>query len=1319
MAAQDDWAGIEDESGSFEVDEPSTRPQPPFKPPPGSFMAVKQEVRETAHQNDEERQAKIRAMVDRMRAEAKKAQADSELEQSQQLRKRKASDMQKNRQNEQEDMKKVESLLEAMEEKAVAIEEELEKVAILAAPLSMEAVEEFRELQLSAIHDTEKAVKAALVVAAKAQKELELRKLEAESLCPAAKARAIEELEKISKRIEEAIAQLDSHKSVRKDYEAAISAEKAYGGFAHRLASVEIDCEKAAMMAEPLAKALDTSPDEISFADVRETKEALRLAQASLAPTIRLIANKVAGLKGPARQRLLELTQRAEAAQATLEKAQRTVEESQSRAAAVPILRQVVDRAVVVEEVLQMMRETEAPFLMGIETMPADEAAETLSRMDKAAALAQSALADAHKYVALKGVEVARLSEGTAETARRELDRVKLQIDEGFERVRKFQADSAKRRRLHMVEGIKQKVEEAESAIIRLREAGASLQSSKTQNLLKTLETAHAVEHEAQNAVTIARRELQEKQQDIRPLQASPAEAQKSNSDLLRTKVRVNYMETELAKFRKLAQDLEERMKVEKSLSEISSSLQEVEQGVGVISAAAQHWTQRPNAEEEGVMAELQGKLTAMNIKVESKLQTAEGIELKELRNVFGRLQKSQTALNSAKEAAKEQSRSISRNILKEVSDIVQKAESKVSAVYGPSSKPTSLTVQRLEALTTEAKSAMELIAEAKRHLAKGQGPQLLMDAKVELARLQLRVKTVERKGKEAAESLISHYDKVASEAEQAAVENLRSAARQADGSLLPGALFKQLSGGAMEVSEKQLVDFFERSGMEPQLSSGQVRLALNRMAPHGFTKQAFSNTLANFMRVSKDMTMTDEFPIQSAKKVRKVEVGELIEAQGSSQLDKALGLVRLPIRALSDGATGWVTMKSSAGIIYLSPTAKPFLWCARATTLRQGPSESSDQVSSLRAGEVLELLEGPREDKLGSDLRVRGITCQDETPGWLQVSDNKGNVLAKICNNIFKCVEAIAMTNVPDFANCAMVRRIDAGEALEIMRDVEEVHPSEGGSRRKFRACKDGSEGWVTVKGSQGTVYVKVAQKHYLCQEATPIHTGLSAESAVTKVLLPGEAFSAFEDPKEVAGGETMTMFRVKGLVGQREGWVFSSALQEVQPWTPRYFVLKAVPLTQTFAANEAADVIEVIRMLQPSELVGILEQPLEDTSTGQLRARCVALRDKAVGWVTVQDNDGDISLQLRPATASEEASVLAESTREQTVEVEQEEVAEFADEAAWEEAETNAKKPRTQVKQEVKEEPAWGKYGTWSSSAPPLVPPAAKRYKGGGKRW
>jgi len=1206
-------------------------------------MAVKQETEPdlgVPKPGETERQAKIRAMTEKIRAERRQAQEASEGEKSEQELRRKASAAQLQKSKAEEENRKMSSLLSALQEKVQSAEDEVERVSILAAPLSMEAVSEIKDLQMSAIRDTERAARAAGVIVDSARREVEKHKREFESMAPSAKDGASLEISKLEQRLDSAKAKIDEHKNLRKDHELAMAAEKLFEDLSIRVSGVEIDCEKAAIMAEPIAKA----DLEVSTAEIREAKEALRMAQASLAPTMRLISGKVVGLKGALRAKMLELQSRAEASQALLDRAQQVVEEAQSRAAALPILQQAVERMSAVEEVLEKMRETEAPFLMGIENLPDEEAGGALLKMDKASVLALSALADANKYISLKIVELNRLAESTAETARAELEKAKRQIDNNVERVRKFQADASKRRRAHLVFTIKEYVDEAEAAISKLKAAAGQLRTALPENLLDVLEEAHAAELEAQNAVTVARREVQEKQQEIRPLEGGQADVLKGNSEVLRAKVRVNHMEAELTRFRKLAEETAEKVKVGKSLAETFEIIKDAESETERLLAASQQWpeNQKPPAEDEQSLADIQGKLTAAISQVEQKLQTAEGLEIKELRTIFCRLQKSQKGLDSIKEKCRVLNRSMSLGFVSEAVQAVKSAEEKVNAIVPRASSPAELPVLSLQDTLQEAKACVQLVSEAQKLIAKGQHSQTMLEAKVEFARLQLRCKAMERKCKAAVDSLGAFCERVASEASQAVLDALRTAARRGEGgTFAPDELFDELSSGGKEISEKQICDFFGTYGMSKELSEEKVQFALRQIAPQGLTRRAFAALLADFQRVARDITITDQFEIQSAKKVRKLEVGETVEVLSTLRNDESLGLERLQCRAIRDGVRGWVTFRSSAGTTYLTRTEKPFLWCAQDVVLRSMPDENADAVRVLRAGEVLEFLEGPREERLGSDRRVRGLTCHEEASGWLQVSDKGGAVLAKENSKVHKCIEAIAMTDLADFTACTMVRRIDVGEALELIPS-EESTPSEGGTRRKFRACRDGAEGWVTTHGSQGTVYVKAAHRHYVCLQACPVHAGLGAESAVVRVLMPGEAFAAFEDPKDVSGGDRLIIYRARAVVDGSEGWVVSASDQEVKAWRSTYKVIKTQPLTRALATNEAAEAVEVIRVLETDEIVEVSEQPTEDSSTGQLRVRCMARKDKAVGWATVRESDagGTSAMQMRPIAPDEESA-------------------------------------------------------------------------------
>jgi hypothetical protein len=475
---------------------------------------------------------------------------------------------------------------------------------------------------------------------------------------------------------------------------------------------------------------------------------------------------------------------------------------------------------------------------------------------------------------------------------------------------------------------------------------------------------------------------------------------------------------------------------------------------------------------------------------------------------------------------------------VKTTADSIAKVEKLVSAL-GQSSAIMSMTdMQKLEAVSQQAKEAMVAVAETQKTMAETQdGGKLGLDAKVEFARLQLRLKGLERKGKAIADAAIQKVSKMTEDAEASVLEVLREAARTKDGAIDSDNLFKQLGDGSNEVSLKQFQDFFSIRAAEIEGESAAI--ALKKIAPHGLTRRTLAAALQSYYSCIKEISLTAEFEVQSAKKLRKIVVGEPLEAIGPVKKDSGLGLERVQCRCLKDGVTGWATVKSQSGTTYLSSTEKPYLWCTDSMKLYKEQRLDSKTVRALGPGEVVELVQGPMQESVVAGQRVRGMACHEGTQGWLQIKDKGGNILAKPSARVFKCVESIAMTDVSDFENCNMVRKIEADEALELLPD-NAVSPEDGGQRKRFRACRDGKEGWITTEGSQGTIYVKPAAKHYICSQAAPLHQALGAESSVARVLMPGEAFAAFEDPKEVSGGEKQTTYLVKSCVQPAEGWLF-----------------------------------------------------------------------------------------------------------------------------------------------------------------------------------
>jgi len=80
---------------------------------------------------------------------------------------------------------------------------------------------------------------------------------------------------------------------------------------------------------------------------------------------------------------------------------------------------------------------------------------------------------------------------------------------------------------------------------------------------------------------------------------------------------------------------------------------------------------------------------------------------------------------------------------------------------------------------------------------------------------------------------------------------------------------------------------------------------------------------------------------------------------------------------------------------------ASTFMKVANATSLMDGISISSSKaVSKLKAGQVVELLEGPMADDENADIsRVRVKTVVGDIEGWATVKGNAGTVFLKECN--------------------------------------------------------------------------------------------------------------------------------------------------------------------------------------------------------------------------------------------------------------------------------------------------------------------------------
>jgi len=417
----------------------------------------------------------------------------------------------------------------------------------------------------------------------------------------------------------------------------------------------------------------------------------------------------------------------------------------------------------------------------------------------------------------------------------------------------------------------------------------------------------------------------------------------------------------------------------------------------------------------------------------------------------------------------------------------------------------------------------------------KGASRSLLLEARVELTKLNARVQGAERKLALTTEAVGKAYAQVAKVATTQAKRALRDAARKSGKSV--DDLFMQVSQGATEITEAQFINFVKTLPGQ-DLSKEQVALVYREFGPQGLYKSGFAKALQEFCTCQREIAITDVFDIEGSNMVRKLESGELFEVLEGPVEDEKSQVKRVRGRAVRDGTVGWVTVKGNQGTPFLKPRDKPFLVATREAAMHAEFNSSSPVVRDLVKEEALELLEGPRDEAVDTEMLLRARASSDGSEGYLVLRDAAGAASAELSTSLFVCRSTIAMTDVFNIEECKVVRKVEVGEALEVVGGKDEKGDDDKAIKRlQFRAVRDGKEGWVTLKGNQGTVYVEKSTSHYVVSREAVLREGTLRTSAALRPLKVGEAVEALDAPVEVKPDARMGVL-VRAQDG-KSGWV------------------------------------------------------------------------------------------------------------------------------------------------------------------------------------
>lgn len=158
-----------------------------------------------------------------------------------------------------------------------------------------------------------------------------------------------------------------------------------------------------------------------------------------------------------------------------------------------------------------------------------------------------------------------------------------------------------------------------------------------------------------------------------------------------------------------------------------------------------------------------------------------------------------------------------------------------------------------------------------------------------------------------------------------------------------------------------------------------------------------FAELIRLFYKCVKATLVTEEIGIKS-KTIRRLEVGEVLEAVEGPMKEGGAGVQRVKCRAVGDGATGWVTIAGNQGTPFLEPGGNMYT-CVRDTALSDALSvQDSKTIRRLDKGEVIEVLEFSKRDEVVGVTRVKGKAKRDGVTGWVTLVGNQGTAYLEAC---------------------------------------------------------------------------------------------------------------------------------------------------------------------------------------------------------------------------------------------------------------------------------------------------------------------------------
>jgi len=223
-----------------------------------------------------------------------------------------------------------------------------------------------------------------------------------------------------------------------------------------------------------------------------------------------------------------------------------------------------------------------------------------------------------------------------------------------------------------------------------------------------------------------------------------------------------------------------------------------------------------------------------------------------------------------------------------------------------------------------------------------------------------------------------------------------------------------------------------------------------------------------------REIAVTDNRDIKQCKVLRKLKKGEVFRALEGPFQEEAAGVSRIRGQSISEeDSCGWITMRGNAGSTFCEETSKHYIMTKRVEICKRFAYKSGEVVRHLEIGEAVELTEGPISEKVDAVERLKARALADNQIGWVTMSRKS----LQSWHPSYKCLAQTIMQDSQTMKGASTVRKIEVGEMVQVLDGP--VKDAENNIMRiRARADSDGAEGWITIRGNKGTVFLKAASR-------------------------------------------------------------------------------------------------------------------------------------------------------------------------------------------------------------------------------------------------